>query len=84
MHWDTLRYALGKADDPQFVIHMLRHTCASRLAMQDKPAQFIQEWMGHTTPLTTARYMHLAPAKLREGKEALENYRRPELKVVTG
>jgi len=84
MHWDTLRYALGKADDPQFVIHMLRHTCASRLAMQDKSAQFIQEWMGHTTPLTTARYMHLAPAKLREGKEALENYRRPELKVVTG
>jgi integrase len=85
MHWEILRDHLGKLDDPQFVPHMLRHTCASRLAMQDKPAQFIQEWMGHSTPLTTARYMHLAPAKLREGKAALEAYRvvTPHLKVVS-
>ena len=74
--WDYVRAELGKTDDPQFVVHMLRHTCASRLAMQDKSAQFIQEWMGHATPLTTARYMHLAPAKLKEGKAALEEYRR--------
>lgn len=82
--WEVLREYAGKADDPQFVVHMLRHTCASRLAMQDKPAQFIQAWMGHATPLTTARYMHLAPAKLREGKEALEAFRQqPHLRVVT-
>lgn len=84
-HWATLREHLGKLDDPQFVVHMLRHTCASRLAMQDKTAQFIQEWMGHATPLTTARYMHLAPAKLLEGKGALEDYRKqnqPRLRAV--
>jgi integrase len=83
--WDLLRSNLGKTEDPQFVVHMLRHTCASRLAMQDKPAQFIQEWMGHATPLTTARYMHLAPGKLREGKSALEDYRKnnlPHLRAV--
>lgn len=72
--WALVRQHVGKADDPQFVVHMLRHTCASRLAMQDKPAQFIQVWMGHATPLTTARYMHLAPSKLREGKQALEAF----------
>jgi integrase len=73
--WQEIRAALGKLDDPQFVVHMLRHTCASRLAMQDKTAQFIQAWMGHATPITTARYMHLAPSKLREGTEALDKYR---------
>lgn len=73
--WQALRTEMGKDDDPQFVIHMLRHTCASRLAMQDKSAQFIQAWMGHATPITTARYMHLAPGKLKEGAEALELYR---------
>jgi integrase len=84
--WAVLREAMGKLDDPQFVVHMLRHTCASRLAMQDKSAQFIQLWMGHSTPLTTARYMHLAPAKLREGIEALEDYRKNsvgQLRVVS-
>lgn len=85
--WALLRTEMGKDEDPQFVVHMLRHTCASRLAMQDKPAQFIQEWMGHATPLTTARYMHLAPGKLREGKSALEDYRKnnqAHLRVVNG
>lgn len=84
--WAHVREELGKSDDPQYVVHMLRHTCASRLAMQDKSAQFIQAWMGHATPLTTARYMHLAPGKLKEGKEALEQYRNentPYLRAAT-
>lgn len=84
-HWAVLREAMGKLEDPQFVVHMLRHTCASRLAMQDKTAKFIQDWMGHSSPLTTARYMHLAPGKLKEGAEALDQYRQghqPMLRVV--
>lgn len=83
--WNHLREVMGKTDDPQFVVHMLRHTCASRLAMQDKSAKFIQDWMGHASPLTTARYMHLAPAKMREGADALDAFRQvnqPALKVV--
>jgi integrase len=83
--WNHIRELLGKTDDPQFVVHMLRHTCASRLAMQDKTAKFIQDWMGHASPLTTARYMHLAPAKMREGAEALDAFRlarSPLLKAV--
>lgn len=83
--WELMREDMGMSDDPQFVVHMLRHTCASRMAMANKTAQFIQEWMGHATPLTTAKYMHLAPAKLAEGTDALDDYRRtytPKLKVV--
>lgn len=83
--WEMLRDTLGYLEDSQFVVHMLRHTCASRMAMQDKPAQFIQQWMGHASPITTARYMHLAPNKLLEGKAALDDYRKnfkPSFKVV--
>lgn len=80
--WQKLREALKREDDPQFVIHMLRHTCASRLAMQDKSAQFIQAWMGHATPITTARYMHLAPGKLKEGVEALDEYRKQNSPIL--
>lgn len=83
--WGYLREAMGKLEDTQFVVHMLRHTCASRLAMQDKTAKFIQDWMGHSSPMTTARYMHFAPGKLKEGADALDQYRndfRPQLKVV--
>jgi integrase len=80
--WEEVRAYLGKQDDPQFVVHMLRHTCASRLAMQDKTAQFIQAWMGHSTPITTARYMHLAPSKLIEGVDALDQYRNSHAPVL--
>ena len=83
--WDFMRTKMGMQDDPQFVVHMLRHTCASRMAMANKSAKFIQEWMGHATPLTTDKYMHLAPGKLIEGTEALDNYRKdytPKLKIV--
>lgn len=83
--WEVLRSTMGMNDDPQFVIHMLRHTCATRMAMQDKTAEFIQKWMGHSTPLTTALYMHLAPNKLMEGKSALDEYRKthqPKLRLA--
>lgn len=83
--WAYLREAMGKLEDPQFVVHMLRHTCASRLAMQDKTAKFVQDWMGHASALTTARYMHFAPGKLKEGADALDQYRNdhlPQLRVV--
>ena len=82
--WAKVRTALKKDNNPEYVVHMLRHTCASRLAMQDKTAKFIQEWMGHASPITTDRYMHLAPGKLEEGTQALDEFRKykPKLKVA--
>lgn len=40
--------------------HDLRHTFGSLLAMGGVPAFDIQAWMGHSSPATTARYMHFA------------------------
>jgi len=74
--WDSLRDYMGKTEDIQFVIHMLRHTCASRLAQSGKNATFIQNWMGHSSIMVTQRYMHLAPRALEDGLEALEAFQK--------
>ena len=72
-------------DDPQFVVHMLRHTCASRLVQRGVPLAVVQKWMGHSNIQTTLRYAHLAPESLMVGKEALEQVsERPALRVVNG
>ncbi|QBE66861.1 tyrosine-type recombinase/integrase [Pseudoduganella lutea] len=70
--WEALREHLKLTDDPQFVVHMLRHTCASRLVQRGVPLAMVQKWMGHKKIETTLRYAHLAPNSLLMGKEALE------------
>ncbi len=63
--WHKVKMGLNFADDPQFVPHMLRHTCATRLAQQGATMMIIKEWMGHSDIQTTARYTHFAPTDLR-------------------
>ena len=70
--WVQLRTRLGLDEDTQFVVHMLRHTCASRMVQRGVPLAVVQAWMGHATIATTMRYSHLAPTSLLQGKEALE------------
>lgn len=70
--WAQIKIHLGLADDPQFVVHMLRHTCASRLVQRGVPLKVVQEWMGHSTINTTMRYAHLSPTSLDIGRQALE------------
>lgn len=82
--WDLLRAHMKMTEDKNFTIHMLRHTCASRLAMAGKSAVFIKDWLGHSSIMVTQRYMHLSPTTLMEGVTALDEYRKPELKVVGG
>lgn len=74
--WDTLKESLGYSDHNHFIVHTLRHTCASRLAMAGKNATFIQTWMGHSSIMVTQRYMHLAKDALLEGADALDDYRK--------
>lgn len=62
--WDKLRVQMKREDDPQFVPHMLRHTCATRLAQSGENALIIKEWLGHTNLQTTVRYTHLMPKNL--------------------
>lgn len=63
--WDIIRYHMGMSEDPQFVPHMLRHTCATRLSQSGVSLPLIKEWMGHTSITTTARYAHFSPDDLR-------------------
>lgn len=83
-HWSVLKAAMGLDDDPQFVFHMLRHTCASRLVQRGVPLAVVQQWMGHSNIATTLRYAHLAPESLNIGRDALEKPMQPVLKVVNG
>lgn len=70
--WDLLKDHLGMTEDKQFVVHTLRHTCASRLVQRGVPLSIVQKWMGHKNINTTLRYAHLAPDSLLQAKEALE------------
>lgn len=72
--WDKARASMGLADDPNFTIHVTRHTCVSRLVRRGIPIPTVQKWAGHKRIETTMRYAHLYPADLFTGVEALESY----------
>lgn len=46
--------------------HSLRHTFATTLLSNDMPLPYIQELMGHRSPQTTSRYLHVQNSKLVE------------------
>jgi integrase len=50
--------------DEESVLHCLRHTYASRLVQAGAPLNAVQQLLGHTTPMMTQRYAHLAPDNL--------------------
>lgn len=71
--WRQLRKAMGLENDPQFVVHMLRHTCASRLVQKDVHLGVVQIWMGHKDSETTGNYSHFAPNSLMGAMQKLQN-----------
>jgi len=74
--WQKLRKEMGLDGDKQFVIHCLRHTCASRLAQSGKvELHFIKEWLGHKSYNMTLRYAHLMPKNLLKAVNILEDYK---------
>ena len=50
----------GLGTDADVVPHILRHTCASRLAQCGIGIRRVQMWLGHQTLAMTMRYAHLA------------------------
>ncbi|WEM05503.1 integrase [Ralstonia phage BOESR1] len=70
--WDILKDHMGLTEDRQFVVHTLRHTCASRMVQRGVPLSIVQRYMGHKNINTTLRYAHLAPDSLLQAKAALE------------
>ena len=69
--WERVRELMGMIDDPQFVPHMLRHTCATRLSQSGVSLPVIKEWLGHTTIQTTIRYAHFNKSDLIRAAKAL-------------
>jgi site-specific recombinase XerD len=45
-------------------IHTLRHSYATHLLERGVSRQVMQDWLGHKSPSTTARYTHLTPPTL--------------------
>lgn len=55
---------MGLKHDRRFVIHSLRHTCATRLVWANVHPTTIQSWLGHKKITTTMRYMKVHDADL--------------------
>ena len=70
--WDIMRADLGLTGDKDFVLHVCRHTCASRLVRAGVSLPVIQQWLGHSNIHTTMRYAHLFPQDLMNAANALE------------
>ncbi len=63
--------AFRAAQIEDFRFHDLRHTFASRLAMEGVDLMTIRELMGHKTMAMTLRYSHLSPGHRRTAIERL-------------
>lgn len=70
--WDRIKRHMKLTGDKQFLFHTLRHTCASRMAMEGVPLMMIQKFLGHKSIQTTLRYAHLSPETLGAARDALE------------
>lgn len=70
--WNRARDIVGLKNDPDAVIHALRHTCLSRLARGGMDLLRIGTWAGHSDTKTTKRYIHLMPSDLFVGVTLLD------------
>ncbi len=70
--WNFARCSMGLENDKEFVLHTLRHTCASRLVQRGVGITVVKEWLGHKSLAMTLRYAHLAPENLQSALEVLE------------
>lgn len=73
--WDRCREQMGLTDDSQFVPHVMRHTCASRLVQAGVDLLVVKDWLGHLTLSTTLRYARLAPKNMFAARDAMEALR---------
>lgn len=81
--WGLVRKHMKMENDDQFVIHALRHTCASRLVQRGIPLAVVQKWMGHRAIQTTLRYAHLAPENLAAAMQVLNTPKPGHLSLVS-
>jgi site-specific recombinase XerD len=53
-------------------IHILRHSFATHLIESGVELPLVQRWLGHSSLLTTARYLHVTAQRLSEVRSALD------------
>ncbi len=70
--WNWARKRMLLDEDREFVMHSLRHTCATRLLDRGVDLYTVKEWLGHSTIQVTERYAHLRPDKLVHAASVLE------------
>lgn len=70
--FETAKDTIGLGDDRQVTIHLLRHTCASRLAAKGIPLPQLQAFGGWTSLAALQRYVHLDVAALHGCARILE------------
>jgi integrase len=66
--WRAIRKA---AAIPDFRLHDLRHSFASRVKRGGADLYVVQRLLGHSSPVMTQRYAHLQPDDLREAVEKI-------------
>jgi len=71
--WEQARQKMGLRQDPGFVVHCLRHTCASRLLQGGVELPVVSKWLGHSSTKVTERYAHLRTEDLRSAVSVLES-----------
>lgn len=69
--WDRFRSFMGMEKDEAFVIHCLRHTCASRLVQSGMDLKRVQAWLAHKSYTTTLKYAQLSEEHLSDVVSAL-------------
>jgi integrase len=62
--WAKARKAMGLTNDPDFVLHMLRHTTATRMLKTTNNIVVVQRMLGHSKINTTLKYAHLSDEAL--------------------
>jgi integrase len=70
--WEQLREAMDRVDDPFFITHSMRHTCATRLVSAGAKMKAVQAWLGHEAMASTMVYSHLEPGQLEQALVSLE------------
>jgi len=53
-------------------IHVLRHSFATQLIESGVELTLVQRWLGHSSLLTTARYLHVTSARLETAQSPLD------------
>ena len=86
---------LGDTVQKEWVIHTLRHTCLTQLAMRGATAIQIMEWAGHKSLSTSQKYVHQSSINLEslagfssclndDSAQPLRHFNEPESTGITG